>query len=141
MNKLISAIMALTTILLFVQCDTEESRKEKAEDLIKQDLFETLPDYNSYELVSIEMDTIKEPWVLIPGIFDLAKEYQQAFAEEGNAKIRYNELLDKKERLKDRAFRTYMSSDLFGLMKIGNEMEQLELQKKQQADKQKEKTN
>ena len=126
MNKLISAIMALTTILLFVQCDTEESRKEKAEDLIKQDLFETLPDYNSYELVSIEMDTIKEPWVLIPGIFDLAKEYQQAFAEEGNAKIRYNELLDKKERLKDRAFRTYMSSDLFGLMKIGNEMEQLD---------------
>lgn len=118
--------MALTTILLFVQCDTEESRKEKAEDLIKQDLFETLPDYNSYELVSIEMDTIKEPWVLIPGIFDLAKEYQQAFAEEGNAKIRYNELLDKKERLKDRAFRTYMSSDLFGLMKIGNEMEQLD---------------
>ena len=42
MNKLISAIMALTTILLFVQCDTEESRKEKAEDLIKQDLFARL---------------------------------------------------------------------------------------------------
>lgn len=122
------AILALTTTLLFVQCDTEESRKEKAEDLIKQDLFETLPDYKSYELVSIEMDSIEETWISIPGIVDLAKEYQQAFADEGNAKIKYNELLAQKEKLKERAFRTYMSSDLFGLARIGKEGKQLDIE-------------
>lgn len=120
------AILALTTTLLFVQCDTEDSRKEKAEDLIKQDLFETLPDYKSYELVSIEMDSIEETWISIPGIVDLAKEYQQAFADEDNAKIRYNELLNQKDNLKERAFHTYMSSDLFGLMRLDKESKQLD---------------
>ena len=47
-----TATLTLTLAILFVQCDTEASRREKAEDLIKQDLFETLPDYKSYELVS-----------------------------------------------------------------------------------------
>lgn len=125
-KPIIAVIIALTTTLLFVQCDTEESRKEKAEALIKQDLFETLPDYKSYELVSLEMDTIEDAWISIPGIIELAKEYQQAFTEESNAKIRYNELLAKKEKLKERAFRTYMSSDLFRLAKIGNDIKQLD---------------
>lgn len=79
MNRIFSTILSLIIILLLVQCNSEESRKEKAEELIKKDLFETLPDYKSYELVSIEMDTIKETWISIPGIIDLAKEYQQAF--------------------------------------------------------------
>jgi len=111
-----------------VQCETEESRKEKAEDLIKKDLFETLPDYKSYELVSIDMDSIEETWISIPGIFDLAKEYQEAFADESNAKIRYNELLDQKERLGKRAFNRYMASDLFGLAEIGKEKKQLDIE-------------
>lgn len=126
MNKITTAILTLTTTLLFVQCDTEESRKGKAEGLIKQDLFETLPDYKSYELVSIEMDTIKETWISIPGIIELAKEYQLAFEDEGNAKIRYNELLDRKEGLGKRAFNRYMASDLFGLAEIGKEKKQLD---------------
>ena len=75
MNRIFSTILSLIIILLLVQCNSEESRKEKAEELIKKDLFETLPDYKSYELVSIEMDTIKETWISIPGIIDLAKEY------------------------------------------------------------------
>lgn len=125
-KPIIAAIIALITTLLFVQCDTEASRREKAEDLIKQDLFETLPDYKSYELVSIEMDTIKESWVTIPDIIELAKEYQQAFVDEGNAKIRYNELIDQKERLGKRAFNRYMASDLFGLAEIGKEKKQLD---------------
>lgn len=120
------AILALATTLVFVQCDTEASRREKAEDLIKQDLFETLPDYKSYELVSIEMDTIEEAWISIPGIIDLAKEYQLAFADEDNAKIRYNELLDQKEKLKEKAFRTYMSADLLGLARLDKEYKQLD---------------
>ncbi len=126
MNRIITAIIALTTALLFVQCDTEESRKEKAEDLIKQDLFEALPDYKSYELVSLEMDSIEEAWISIPGIIELAKEYQQAFADEDNAKIRYNKLLAQKEKLKKRAFRTYMSSDLLGLVRLDKEAKQLD---------------
>ena len=120
------AILALATTLVFVQCDTEASRREKAEDLIKQDLFETLPDYKSYELVSIEMDTIEEAWISIPGIIDLAKEYQLAFAYEDNAKIRYNELLDQKEKLNEKAFRTYMSADLLGLARLDKEYKQLD---------------
>lgn len=120
------AILALATTLVFVQCDTEASRREKAEDLIKQDLFETLPDYKSYELVSIEMDTIEEAWISIPGIIDLAKEYQLAFADEDNAKIRYNELLDQKEKLNEKAFRTYMSADLLGLARLDKEYKQLD---------------
>lgn len=126
MNKIIMAILALATTLVFVQCDTEASRREKAEDLIKQDLFETLPDYKSYELVSIEMDTIEEAWISIPGIIDLAKEYQLAFAYEDNAKIRYNELLDQKEKLNEKAFRTYMSADLLGLARLDKEYKQLD---------------
>lgn len=128
MNRIITAILVLTATLLFVQCDTEESRKEKAEDLIKKDLFETLPDYKSYELVSIDMDSIEETWISIPGIFDFAKEYQEAFADESNAKIRYNELLDQKERLGKRAFNRYMASDLFGLAEIGKEKKQLDIE-------------
>ena len=127
-KPIIAAIIALITTQLFVQCDTEASRREKVEDIIKKDLFETLPDYKSYELVSIEMDTIEEAWISIPGIIDIAKEYQQAFADEGNAKIRYNELLDRKEKLKAGAFRTYMSSDLFGLARMGTELKQLDNQ-------------
>lgn len=126
LNRIITALLTLAIALLFAQCNAEESRKEKAEEIIKQDLFETLPDYKSYELVSIEMDTIKESWVSIPGIIEIAKEYQQAFDDEGNAKIRYNELLDKKEKLKERAFRTYMSSDLLGLARLDKEYKQLD---------------
>lgn len=126
LNRIITSLLTLAIALLFAQCNAEESRKEKAEEIIKQDLFETLPDYKSYELVSIEMDTIKESWVSIPGIIEIAKEYQQAFDDEGNAKIRYNELLDKKEKLKERAFRTYMSSDLLGLARLDKEYKQLD---------------
>ncbi len=126
LNRIITALLTLAIALLFAQCNAEESRKEKAEEIIKQDLFETLPDYKSYELVSIEMDTIKESWVSIPGIIEIAKEYQQAFDDEGNAKIRYNELLDKKEKLKERAFRTYMSSDLLGLARLDKKYKQLD---------------
>lgn len=35
MNRLIMAILTLTAVLLLVQCDTEASRKEKAEDYIR----------------------------------------------------------------------------------------------------------
>lgn len=125
-KPIIAAIIAFTTTLVFVQCDSEASRREEVEDLIKQDLFETLPDYKSYELVSIEMDTIEEAWISILGIIDLAKEYQQAFAYEENAKIRYNELLDQKEKLKEKAFRTYMSSDLLGLARLDKKYKQLD---------------
>lgn len=125
-KPIIATIIVLIFALLFVQCDTEASRREKVEDIIKKDLFETLPDYKSYELVSIEMDTIEETWISIPGIIELAKEYQQAFVDEGNAKIRYNELIDQKERLGKRAFNRYMASDLFGLAEIGKEKKQLE---------------
>lgn len=128
MNKInFAAILTLMSVMLFVQCNTEKSRKEKAKNLIKQDLFETLPDYKSYEPISTEMDSIEETWISIPGIIDLAKEYQQAFAEEGNAKIRYNELLHQKESLGKRAFNRYMASDLFGLAEIGKEKKQLDI--------------
>lgn len=142
MNRLIMAILTLTAVLLLVQCDTEESRKEKAEDYIKQDLFETLPDYKSYELVSIEMDTIKETWISISGIIDLAKEYRQALMDKDNADIQYNELLAQKKRLEGSALSTYMTGDIFEWARYGRESEQLDIeianansQCKQAADK------
>lgn len=126
MNRIIMIIIALTTTLLFVQCNTEESRKNKAEDLIKQDLFETLPDYKSYELVSIKMDTIKETWISIPGIIDLAREYRQALTDKDNADIQYNELLAQKKSLEGTALSTYMSADIFEWARYGQESERLD---------------
>ncbi len=41
-------------------------------------------------------------------------------------KIRYNKLLAQKEKLKERAFRTYMSSDLLGLVRLDKEAKQLD---------------
>ncbi|MDE6490199.1 MAG: hypothetical protein K2L49_03470, partial [Muribaculaceae bacterium] len=59
-------------ILLFVQCDSAERRKSKAEDAIEKHLFETLDNYQSYEKISTEVDTLQDLWLAHPEIISFA---------------------------------------------------------------------
>lgn len=78
MRQLLAFIAICIGVAMLSGCDTEKSRKSKAEDVIKQDLFETLPDFDSYQSISLELDTIKEDWLSIPGIIDIAWDYKSA---------------------------------------------------------------
>lgn len=49
--------------LFLVQCDTPEKRKAKAKDVIEKHLFETLDNYQSYESISLDIDTLNEVWI------------------------------------------------------------------------------
>ena len=60
--------------MCFVQCDTAERRKNKAEDVIEKHLFETIDNYQSYEKISTEVDTLRDLWMTNPDIIALADE-------------------------------------------------------------------
>lgn len=68
------ALLNVICIMCFVQCDTTERRISKAEDVIEKHLFETLDNYQSYERISTEVDTLKEIWMTNQEIMALVKQ-------------------------------------------------------------------
>lgn len=66
--------------LLFAQCDTSERRQSKAEELIEKHLFETLDNFNSHELISVKLDTLRKAWLSSPEMIELGDKYLLAQA-------------------------------------------------------------
>lgn len=60
--------------LCFVECDTADRRKSKAEDAIEKQLFETRDNYQSYEKISTEVDTLQDLWLAHPEIISIAEK-------------------------------------------------------------------
>ncbi len=91
--------------LLMVQCDSKEYRKDKAEDLIKKESLTKIAeiaDPESYKLVSMELDTIAETWIAVPGIIDLAEEYQEALKSQEFAVLYLEDLKETYKKELDR---------------------------------------
>lgn len=70
--KLFKLLISTMLILLCVQCAPAERRKSKAEDVIEKHLFETLDNYQSYEKISTEVDTLQDMWLANPEIMAFA---------------------------------------------------------------------
>lgn len=88
------------SLAVISSCDSEESRKNKAETVIKKHLFEILPDYKSYELISLKLDTIKEEWIVAPGMIDLGWEYLTALEEQTEIDADLNRLSNQESTVK-----------------------------------------
>ncbi len=73
--KIVQLLLMLLLSSLFVQCDTAERRQSKAADLIKKHLFATLDNFDSHELISVNLDTLHKVWLASPKMIELGKEY------------------------------------------------------------------
>lgn len=92
--KLCKLLISTMLILLCVQCDPAERRKSKAEDVIEKHLFETLDNYQSYEKISTEVDTLQEPWILDKGIMTTGQKLLDCQNENERLNNRIIELND-----------------------------------------------
>lgn len=91
--KLFKMLLCALLGICFVQCDTAERRKAKAEDAIEKHLFETIDNYQSYEKISTEVDTLRDLWMANSDIIALADELctvkdDQEKVEEGLAEMK-----------------------------------------------------
>lgn len=78
--KSVKCLFILLLGLLLVQCDTAGRRQSKAEDLIKNHLFETLDNFDSHELISVKLDTLHKVWLTSQKMIELGNDYQEAKA-------------------------------------------------------------
>lgn len=109
--KLLKTIMLLFAAVLFVQCDTAERRKSKAEELIKKQLFETLDNYQSCELISVELDSIdvfQEAWMTNPEFFEIGKELASLYEARNQIDGEISELTSRKNRLANEASNSFL---------------------------------
>ncbi|MDE5567398.1 MAG: hypothetical protein K2J12_03045 [Muribaculaceae bacterium] len=102
MKKLFTLALFCLSVSLFHSCDSEQSRKDKAEDTIRKHLFEILPDYNSYELISLELDTIKEGWISSPEIIELGWDYLTALEDRSEINDKLSSLQSELRELEQR---------------------------------------
>ncbi|MBD5242256.1 MAG: hypothetical protein HDS59_09300 [Barnesiella sp.] len=79
--KLLKWTLCVVICLLFVQCDTAERRKNRAEEAIEKQLFESLNNYQSYEKISTEIDTLKEVWMTSEEILSKVQKFMALKAE------------------------------------------------------------
>lgn len=76
--KLFKLFLFVLLGICFVQCDTAERRKSKAEDAIEKHLFEILDNYQSYEKISTEVDTLYDIWLTEPAMLEMGLRYLDA---------------------------------------------------------------
>lgn len=79
--KLSTITICSLLCLLFVQCDSPERRKKKAEEIIEKHLFETLDNYKSYEKISTDVDTLHDLWMVDKEILALGDSLAYANSE------------------------------------------------------------
>lgn len=97
--KLFKMFLCALLGICFVQCDTAERRKAKAEDAIEKHLFETIDNYQSYEKISTEVDTLRDLWMANSDIIALADELCTVKDDLETIEEGYAEMKAKGERL------------------------------------------
>lgn len=97
--------------LFFVQCSTEEHREEKAQTLIQKELFETLPDYESYEMINISVDTLKDVLMASKEAISLTKKYGDINNEVTDIENEIKELKSKISSAKGRGQKMFFSGN------------------------------
>lgn len=131
MNKyrlILTAIAAL--LFVFISCDSEKSRQEKAENLISQKLNEELPDIESYQLISMEMDTIDNPLLADSLSYELADQWNNIKMNEFLVKSNINDIETKKKNLKTKASNHFWFGNMDGydMIKYGQQFKNLDSQ-------------
>lgn len=109
--KIFQLLLIFLLSLLFVQCDTTERRQSKAEDLIKQHLFETLDNFDSHELISIKLDTLHIAWLASPKMIELGNEYLVAQAIYNQLESEVSDLEDQIKSSQQAAVRSFFNRD------------------------------
>lgn len=97
--KLFKMFLCALLGICFVQCDTAERRKAKAEDAIEKHLFETIDNYQSYEKISTEVDTLRDLWMANSDIIALADELCTVNDDLETVEEGYAEMKAKGERI------------------------------------------
>lgn len=127
--KLFKISLCALFCICFVQCDTAERRKSKAEDAIEKHLFETLDNFQGYEKISTEVDTLQDLWLAHPEIISIAEKLRTV-EDDLNAVNEGCAQLDSKIRtLHRQIYRGYSKAELLEWMgdasDLRKQMEQL----------------
>lgn len=129
MNKYHPILTAIAALLfVFISCDSEKSRQEKAENLISQKLNEELPDIESYQLISMEMDTIDNPLLADSLSYDLADQWYNIKMDEFLIKNNISDIETKKKNLKTKVSNQFWFGNMDGydLIQYGQQAKNLD---------------
>lgn len=129
MNKYHLTLTAITFLLfIFISCDSEKSRQEKAENLISQKLNEELPDIESYQSISFELDTIDNPLLADSLSYELADQWYNIKMDEFLVKSNIDDIETKKKNLKTNASNHFWFGNMDGydLIKYGQQAKNLD---------------
>lgn len=129
--KLFKISLCALICICFVQCDTAERRKSKAEDVIEKHLFETLDNFQGYEKISTEVDTLQDLWLAHPEIISFAGKLCTVEDEINTVDENYAQLNSEIETTSLQIFRGYQGLEL--LMLLGK-VNDLKKQKEQLAE-------
>lgn len=129
MNK--KSIIILAIIFLsfnLISCDSEKSRQKKAENLISQKLNEELPDIESYQNISFELDTIDNPLLADSLSYELADQWYNIKMDEFLVKSNIEDIERKKKNLKTNASNHFWFGNLDGydMIKYGQQFKNLD---------------
>lgn len=131
MNKYRLILTAITALLfIFISCDSEKSRQEKAENLISQKLNEELPDIESYQNISFELDTIDNPLLADSLSYELADQWYNIKMDEFLVKSNISDAETKKKNLKTNASNHFWFGNMDGydMIKYGQQFKNLDSQ-------------
>lgn len=133
MKKISIKFLAIISLcFIFISCDPAKSRQKKAENLISQKLNEELPDIESYENISFELDSIDNPLLADSISHELADRWYHVKMEEFLVKSNISDIETQKKNLKSQASNHFWFGNMDGydLIRYGAQAQNLDSQLK-----------
>lgn len=123
--------LALFCIVCLVSCNSEKARQKKAEDLISKMLFESLPDFESYQNVSLQIDTLDVSVLLNTLLYEYAEEYQNITMNHYLLQSELSDLENKEANLKKKGQNQFWFGHMDGydLIRYGQQFDNIKTQK------------
>lgn len=111
----LNLLLALLVSTAVSSCDAEKARVDKAQSLISEFLNKELPDFDSYEVVSTELDSLPDNLLfcdtILHGIDDLMTAYNDINVLGYNKQSLENEVETIRENAKRRFTRNFWSGN------------------------------
>lgn len=108
-------LLGLLASTVICSCDSEKARADKAQSLISEFLNKELPDFDSYEVVSTELDSLPDNLLfcdtILHGIDDLMTAYNDINVSYYNKVGLENEIETIRENVKRRFTRNFWSGN------------------------------
>lgn len=111
----LNLLLALLVSTAVSSCDAEKARVDKAQSLISESLNNELPDFDSYEVVSTELDSLPNNLLfcdtILHGIDELMTAYNDINVMDYNKQSLENEIETIRENAKRRFTRNFWSGN------------------------------